>query len=150
MQRQENAGKKERHGGSQRQAVAGLRSADAAWLKAYRAKDGPKAAGFYDEQGAMLVPNAPMLRGKNRISRFIAKSFTIRDYRIWWRCNKAEVACSGELGYTSGVYRMSFRKGPGKVLRDRGKYLMVWRKQKDGSWKVLFDMSNSDLPAGRD
>ncbi len=131
---------------SHREAVAALRAADAAWLKAYRAKDIAKAAGFYDKRGAMLAPNAPLLTGKVRIRRFIAKSFTLRDYRIWWHCKKAQVARSGELGYTSGVYRMSFRDGSGKSSRDRGKYLMIWKKQNDGCWKVLFDMSNSDLP----
>jgi hypothetical protein len=32
------------------------------------------------------------------------------------------------------------------MLLDKGKYLTVWKKQADGSWKVLFDMFNSDLP----
>jgi ketosteroid isomerase-like protein len=129
-----------------RAAAVSLRKADAAWLKAYQAKDVRKAAAFYARQGAMLVPNAPPLTGKSRIARFIAKSFTMRDYRIWWRCNKVEVARSGELGYTSGVYRMSFRDESAKMHSDRGKYLMVWKRQRNGSWKVLFDMSNSDLP----
>ena len=41
---------------------------------------------------------------------------------------------------------MSFRDTSGKAISDKGKYLMVWKKQADGAWKVLFDMSNSDLP----
>jgi ketosteroid isomerase-like protein len=135
---------------SARQAAASLRAADAAWLKAYRAKKAAEAAAFYDERGAMLIPNAPLLTGRKRITRFIAKSFTMRDYKIWWRCDKAEAARSGELGYTSGVYRMSLRDASGKSFRDRGKYLMVWKKQQDGFWKVLFDMSNSDVPVRRD
>ncbi|MGA7930824.1 MAG: DUF4440 domain-containing protein [Candidatus Sulfotelmatobacter sp.] len=65
---------------------------------------------------------------------------------ITWRPNKADVARSGELGYTSGTYEMSFKDASGKAVADKGKYLMVWKKQADGAWKVLFDMSNSDLP----
>jgi len=126
--------------------IAELRTADAAWLKAYRAKDIQRAARFYDKHGAMLAPNRPLLSGRKALQKFIAKSFTLPEYKISWRCHNAEVARSGELGYTTGSYRMSFRDPSGKECSDKGKYLMVWKKQRDGSWKVLFDMSNSDLP----
>lgn len=127
-------------------AVDALRAADAAWLEAYRAKDATLAAAFYSPQGAMLAPNAPARKGKNILTKFIASSFTLPGYNIFWRCQKVEVARSGELGYTSGAYRMSYRNASGKKVSDRGKYLMVWKKQRTGEWKVLFDISNSDLP----
>ena len=133
---------------SKRQADS-LRAADAAWLKAYQEKDAVKAAGFYADQGAMLAPNAPILTGKNAITKFIARSFAMQDYKISWRPSKVYVARSAELGYTSGTYKMSLRKPSGEIFSDQGKYLMVWRKQADGAWKVLFDMSNSDLPADK-
>jgi ketosteroid isomerase-like protein len=127
-------------------AAEALRAADAAWLKAYQEKDGVKAAGFYAAQGAMLAPNRPLLSGKDALAKFIAKSFEMRDYHITWHPSKVEVAHSGELGYTSGSYEIGFRELSGKLFLDKGKYLMVWKKQADGAWKVLFDMSNSDLP----
>ena len=34
----------------------------------------------------------------------------------------------------------------GNSTRDRGKYLTVWRKQADGTWKSIADMFNSDVP----
>jgi ketosteroid isomerase-like protein len=126
-------------------AAEALRAADEAWLKAYQEKDAVKAAGFYADRGAMLAPNAPLLTGKEALAKFIAKSFEMRDYHITWRPNNVEVAQSGELGYTSGIYEMSFREPSGKLFLDKGKYLMVWKKHADGAWKVLFDMSNSDL-----
>jgi ketosteroid isomerase-like protein len=128
------------------EAAEALRAADQAWLKAYQEKDAVKAAGFYADQGAMLAPNAPLLTGRDALAEFIAKSFAMRDYHITWRPNKIEVAQSAELGYTSGTYEMSFRQPSGKLFLDKGKYLMVWKKQNDGAWKVLFDMSNSDSP----
>ena len=131
-------------GRATQKAINALRAADAAWLKAYRAKDLEKAAAFFDEQGCMLVPNSPTLTGKAAIAKFIAKSFKIRDYKITWHPTRADVARSGELGYTSGKYRMTFGNESGKTVSDNGKYLMVWKKQSDGAWKVLFDMSSSD------
>jgi ketosteroid isomerase-like protein len=56
------------------------------------------------------------------------------------------VAKSGELGYTSGTYQMTFNDPSGKPISDTGKYVTVWKKQSDGGWKVLLDSFNSDLP----
>ena len=30
---------------------------------------------------------------------------------------------------------------------DKGKYIEIWKKQADGSWKLAMDMLNSDLAA---
>jgi len=32
----------------------------------------------------------------------------------------------------------------GKLTHDKGKYLTVWKKQADGSWKIYRDINNSD------
>jgi ketosteroid isomerase-like protein len=34
----------------------------------------------------------------------------------------------------------------GKPMKDRGKFIEVWKKQADGKWKVVADMFNSDIP----
>ena len=131
---------------SNSEAVNAVRAADAAWLKAYEAKDVDKAVSFFDEQGSMLVPNSPILIGRDAIAKFIARGFTLQDYKITWHPDQAGVAQAGDLGYTSGKYEMSFNDASGRTISDKGKYLMVWKKQPEGAWKVLFDTSNSDLP----
>ena len=35
----------------------------------------------------------------------------------------------------------------GKTIKDHGKFVEIWKKQADGSWKCAVDMFNSDLPA---
>ena len=123
-----------------------LRAADAAWLKTYEAKDLDKAVAFCDEQGSLLWPNAPIATGKNAIAKLTAGAFAIPDFKLEWHPNKAGVARSGDLGYTSGTYVWTFKDASGKPMSDKGKYLTVWKKQPDGSWKVLFDTFNTDLP----
>jgi len=121
-------------------------AADAAWEKAYSAKDVEKSVAFFDEQGSMLPSNAPVLNGKDAITKSLASAFKIPDYTLTWHANKVGVAASGELGYTSGTYEFVAKEASGKTISDKGKYLTVWKKQPDGSWKVLLDIYNSDLP----
>jgi ketosteroid isomerase-like protein len=134
-------------GQASRNAEDELRTADVAWLKVYRAKDLEKSVAFCDEEASMLVPNAPMATGKEAITKMIARGFALKDYELTWQPNRVGVAQSGDLGYTSGTYDFSFKDASGKIVSDKGKYLMVWKKQADGEWKVLLDMNNSDLPA---
>jgi ketosteroid isomerase-like protein len=120
-------------------------AADAAWLKVYQAKDLAKSVAFCDEQGSLLVPDTPIATGKDAIAKVIADDF-VHD-KIMWQANKVGVARSGDLGYTSGTTEMNVKDASGKTVVYKGKYLTVWKKQEDGSWKVLYDMFNSDLPA---
>lgn len=123
-----------------------LRAADAAWLKTYEAKDVDKATAFCDDQGSLLWPNAPRVTGKSAIAKATASAFAIPDFKLEWHPDQIAVARSGELGYTSGTYTWTFKDASGKPASDKGKYLTVWKKQGDGSWKVLLDMFNTDLP----
>jgi ketosteroid isomerase-like protein len=119
-------------------------AADAAWLRVYQEKDLAKSVAFCDEQGSILAPDAPIATGKNAIAKVIADDFAHEN--ITWHANKVGVARSGDLGYTSGTTEMNLKDASGKTVAYKGKYLTVWKKQEDGSWRVLYDMFNSDLP----
>jgi ketosteroid isomerase-like protein len=121
-------------------------AADAAWLKVYAAKDLEKSEAFFDDEGSMLTPNSPIATGKGALTKLIGSAFAIPDYQLAWHANKVGAARSGELGYTSGTYDLSVKDASGKTTSDKGKCLTVWKKEKDGSSKVLLDMFNSDLP----
>lgn len=62
---------------------------------------------------------------------------------LTWTPVKAEMASSGDLGYTYGNYVFTAKGKDGKLVSSYGKYTSIWRKQKDGQWKVVVDMGNS-------
>jgi ketosteroid isomerase-like protein len=68
-----------------------------------------------------------------------------------WTPVHAEMAASGDLGYTYGTYVYTAKNKEGKLVANYGKYTSVWKKQKDGQWKVVVDMGNSspDPKAGK-
>ncbi len=126
-------------------SVEAIRRADQDWMKVFAAKDLQKSVAFCDEKGAVLSSNAPIANGHEAIGKLFEGFFALPDLKLTWTPNRAEVARSGELGYTSGTYDMTFSAG-GKNVVDKGKYVTVWKKQADGSWKVLLDIFNTDLP----
>jgi ketosteroid isomerase-like protein len=62
---------------------------------------------------------------------------------LTWTPVKADMAASGDLGYTYGNYIYTAKNKEGKVVANYGKYASIWKKQKDGQWKVVVDMGNS-------
>lgn len=124
-----------------------IREAELEWSKSAGAKDLDKLVSFYAEDGAMFAPNAPMSVGKAAIRTSWTGIMALPGLAITWAPVKVEVAKSGDLAYDHGAYDMSFTDPSGKPVKDRGKYLVVWKKQSDNSWKVAVDMFNSDLPA---
>lgn len=60
---------------------------------------------------------------------------------LTWEPVNAEVANSGELGYTWGNWKF--------VRSDTiyyGNYFTIWKKQKNGKWKVALDGGNTTPP----
>ncbi len=60
-----------------------------------------------------------------------------------WTPVRAEMAASGDLGYTYGNYVFTGKNKESKLITSYGKYTSIWRKQKDGQWKVAVDMGNA-------
>ena len=56
----------------------------------------------------------------------------------------AFASAAGDLGYTLGTWQSTHYNEAGKGQVTTGKYVTIWRKQADGSWKVVFDGGNPD------
>src|SRR5215469_984370 len=125
---------------------ADVQSADAAWERAYTAKNLERTVEFCDQNVSFLWPNMPIVTRRAEVRDAIAKDFATED--LTWHSTEVGAARSGDLAYTAGTYQSKLRGRAGKGSIDKGKYLTVWKRQADGSWKVLLDTFNSDLPGG--
>ena len=125
---------------------AAIRAADATTLKAAQAKDVDRAISNYAEDAVWLPPNAPSVQGKQAIRAGWSQLLAIPGLSIDWNMEKVDVSRSGDLAYTYYKYQMTIPV-QGRAITDRGKDLAVWKKQSDGSWKMIADTFNSDMPA---
>jgi hypothetical protein len=62
-----------------------------------------------------------------------------------WRPQFAEIAESGDFGYTSGPW--TFQNNSTDSVVARGQYTTVWHINKNGEWKFLIDLGVSNTPA---
>jgi len=59
---------------------------------------------------------------------------------LTWQTTKADVSPSGDLGYTYGTYEL--KSGADLKQTESGNYMRIWRKQRDGKWRVVLDLLN--------
>ena len=119
-----------------------IRAADQAWLEAFAACDLERSLAFCADDCAVMPEHAPAAHGLEAIREVFCGWFK-PGLKIRWTPDRVEA--SGELGCSSGTYEMSFKDPSGRTVSDRGKYVVVWKKHPNGSWKVVRDISNSDL-----
>jgi ketosteroid isomerase-like protein len=121
-----------------------LKRLDDDWSNTAATKDAARVAAFYAEDAFAYPPGEPVASGRAAAEKVWAAYFVDSTYTITWKSDHAEVAASGDLGFTSGTYEDSYTGPDGKVVAGKGKFLCVWRRQADGSWKAVHDMWNAD------
>ncbi|GAA4055473.1 hypothetical protein GCM10022409_48340 [Hymenobacter glaciei] len=114
---------------SPRQAVLAAESSFAEQVT----KNGMKTAFIANASPtAMAVENGKLVEAQALWNSRSVKA----DTRMTWYPLLADVAQSGDLGYTTGPWTM--------LQNDRaqasGEYVKLWRKQADGQWKYVVDM----------
>lgn len=121
-----------------------LLAVDAAFSRASE-KDGIQKAflAFAAEDATIMPIGGVIVTGKAKIAENLA-SFPPGEFE--WKATGAEVAASGDLGYTWGKYEFGMKDVDGKIDMHHGKYVTVWRKQADGQWEFVMNIGN---PRGR-
>src|SRR5205807_1863206 len=82
------------------------------------------------------------VRGRNAILQWLQKFPPVSE----WTLTMREMDGAGELAWVRGSYEIQLA-APAKLPVDRGQYLEIWRKQADGSWKVVRNVYSSEVAA---
>jgi len=127
--------------------VAAIRANSTDWSNASQTKNLDKVVAFYAPDAVVLPDGAPIATTPADIRAIWQGVFSHADSTLSWKTTKVEVAKSGDLAYEYGVYHIDTPQKSGLVDTAYGKYLIVWKKQADGTWKVAIDTDNSDKVA---
>lgn len=111
-----------------------LRETDKKQAEACSARDLSLFLSFSDDD--VIGFQATPIRGKEDLKKFWENMFSLPDYQITWQAEDVFVSQSGDIGYTSGPWQQQWTQD-GKLIKSDGRYLTIWRKQKDGTWKEI-------------
>lgn len=111
-----------------------IAQADSDFYKA-SSERGAAAWGEFAADDAKL----PYGSGKAEIAAAMAKSYAKPGFRLTW--HPAFAKAFGDVGVTSGPYELHQAD-----QKETGTYVTVWRRQKDGSWRFVWDGGTEDGP----
>jgi ketosteroid isomerase-like protein len=116
-----------------RNALASLIEAERAFSKTSEEK------GIREAFLTWLAPDAIVFRPGPVEGRPVYEKMDPADPAVLtWQPEFAEIAASGEIGYTTGPYEI--RPARDAEPSGFGHYISIWKKQPDGAWRVLLDI----------
>jgi uncharacterized protein (TIGR02246 family) len=126
-------------------AAQAIRGLDGEFMKAANARDaGAVVRAFYAPDAVLLPPNHPIVEGRSNIQAFLQGLMDSGLSSI--RLETTRIASDGALAYGRGRYTLSLAPAAAAPVEDVGKYVVVYRRQPDGSWRAVADIFNSDRP----
>jgi uncharacterized protein (TIGR02246 family) len=125
-----------------------IEAANARFLDALKRADKAGVIANYADDAVLMMPNEEAWRGREGLDRGFSAfldQVSVKD----GAAITTDVMLAGDLAVETGTFAWTLQTKAGQEIKDKGKYLTVWKRQSDGSWKVLRDINNSDLPVAK-
>lgn len=127
--------------------AAKLAQRDADWSKvSQEGKDIEKIVSYWSDGARVLQPGLPPIDGKVAIRTFVTESLKIPGFKIHWVSEKPVLSPDGKMAYLLSSVETTAPGANGALETTRGRSVTVWRRDGDGQWRCVVDISN-DAPA---
>jgi uncharacterized protein (TIGR02246 family) len=130
---------------SSEEDVAAITRASQEWVAAFEAEDVPRAMSFLASDAVLVPPHEPPLSGAEAIEAWTRRMFeaiTVESANT----TVDEVRVAGDWAVSHGVWQMSLTMN-GVTVGDTTRYVLIWERQADGTWLIVYDVWNSALAA---
>lgn len=121
---------------------------EAKFAKDVAARGGAGFASWFAPDGVLLGNGAAPVIGQVAIAK--SANWTAGSYQLTWTPTDAVMGPSGDIGYTWSHYEGHSKDVNGNPVLVSGRFITIWRKQSDGSWKVALDAGANDAPNAGD
>lgn len=109
--------------------------------------DALAAAALYADNGKLLTPAAELVTGRRQIEAYWRAGIAFGLSSVELSATELEVG--GDTAVEIGRYRLRLQPDAGETVADCGKYVVLHRRQDDGSWRRAVDVFNPDAPGAR-
>lgn len=118
---------------------------NAQFVEAFNRQDAAAATAVYTDDAQVMPTNSPIISGKTNIQSFWqgAMNMGVKSAAL----KTLNVEFHGDTAIEIGAYTLHIEPDGGKAMSDEGKFVVVWKRQADGSWKWHVDIFNTNLPA---
>jgi uncharacterized protein (TIGR02246 family) len=125
---------------------AAIEAANAKFSEAFARGDATTLSAMYTPDAIAFPPDSQMIRGNEAIGAFwkAARDSGVRAATL----ATVEVGRSGDVAHEVGTVSLTIQPEGKEPTTESAKYVVVWQRQADGSWKLHRDIWNS-LPATR-
>ena len=116
---------------------------NAQWRTAFKAQDAELLANIFIADGALLRLNGDVVRGREAIRERMGGAMqrlgpcdvTVTTLNTW---------VIGDTAHEYGAYTYTWRGDDGQPAHDSGHYVVVWKRQADGSYRIATDLGLPD------
>lgn len=125
-------------------AGAQILAAEAAELAAWEAGDLEGVMNAYAPD-AVVMPGGSVIPDRATLRSLFEDFLADPGFSLTFRSDLPLVAASEELGVTVGTYVVTFTDPQSReVVRRSGRHLMTWKRQEDGQWRIVRQMTVHD------
>jgi uncharacterized protein (TIGR02246 family) len=110
-----------------------------------RKADAAAVGSLYTEDALLMPPNFEMIRGREGTRKFWdgAIKMGVKDAIL----KTVELNEKGDTVEEVGNYTLKIHPEGQNPFEDKGKYVVLWKQDTDGKWRLHRDIWNSSLPA---
>jgi len=109
------------------------------------AEGGGKAfASWFADDAVTLNNGKPATLGRGAIA--LTATWDPKEYSLTWVAQGAQMGPSNDMGFTWGHYEGRSTDKNGQAIMTTGRYITVWKKLPNGTWKVAMDASAQEPP----
>jgi len=102
-------------------------------------------ASYYSEEAVVCPPADATVADQAAVRKYLSAGLSVDpSFSASWKVTQAEISKRGDFGFTRGTYVRAYTGPDGKRTVEKGKYVAVWRKDQDGTWKPCQDIWNAD------
>ena len=121
-----------------------IEEANAMYSEAIRQGNVDGAVALYTDDATMVPPDGEIVKGKQAIEELYKKFFQmgVKDIVL----TTIEVGGRGDMAYEIGKTKVRIQPEGQATMTDSTKYLVIWKRQADATWKVHVDIWNVNSP----